>query len=72
MFDNPDIVHAVMKYTSDYYLEVSRRIFEASGDAINIFFIGNDLGAQTGPLLSPPLFREFVLPYLKKFVDAVV
>ncbi|MBP7962834.1 MAG: hypothetical protein KBG20_16080 [Caldilineaceae bacterium] len=69
MFDNPDIVHAVMKYTADYYLEVSRRIFEASGDAIDIFFIGNDLGAQTGPLLSPALFRRFVLPQLKRFVD---
>lgn len=69
MFDNPDIVHAVMQYTADFYLEVSRRIFEASGDAIDIFFIGNDLGAQSGPLLSPPLFREFVLPQLKRFVD---
>lgn len=68
MYDNPDIVHAVMKYTADYYLEVSRRIFEATGDAIDIFFIGNDLGAQTGPLVSPPLFREFVLPQLQRFV----
>jgi len=69
MYDNPEIVHAVMQYTADYYLEVSRRIFEAAGDAIDIFFIGNDLGAQTGPLLSPPLFREFLLPPLKRFVD---
>ncbi|MEA3337925.1 MAG: uroporphyrinogen decarboxylase family protein [Chloroflexota bacterium] len=68
MYDNPEIVDAVMAYTADYYLEVSRRIFEA-GDAIDIFFIGNDLGAQTGPLLSPPLFRQFILPHLARFVD---
>ena len=69
MYDNPDIVDAVMQYTADYYLEVSRRIFESSGDAIDIFFIGNDLGAQTGPLISPHLFRRFVLPHIKRFVD---
>lgn len=69
MYDNPDIVDAVLQYTADYYLEVSRRIFEASGDAIDIYFIGNDLGAQTGPLVSPHLFRRFVSPQLKRFVD---
>lgn len=58
-----------MNHTADYYLEVSRRTFEASGDAIDIFFIGNDFGAQTGPMLSPDLFREFILPQLKRFVD---
>jgi uroporphyrinogen-III decarboxylase len=48
---------------------VSRRIFEASGDAIDVFFIGNDLGAQNGPMVGPPQFRRFVLPHLKRFVD---
>ncbi len=69
MYDNPEIVDAVMDYTASYYLAVSRRIFEATGDAIDIFFIGNDLGAQTGPLLSPKLFRRFVIPHLQRFVD---
>lgn len=69
MYDNPEVVDAVMAYTSEYYLAVSRRIFEAVGDAIDIFFIGNDFGAQTGPMLSPQLFRRFVVPHLQRFVD---
>ncbi len=69
MYDEPEIVDAVMGYTADYYLEVSRRIFEAAGDAIDVFFIGNDFGAQTGPMLSPVLFRRFILPHLRRFVD---
>ena len=69
MYDNPEIVDVVMAKTADYYLEVSRRIFESSGDAIDIFFIGNDFGAQTGPLISPSLFRRFVLPQLERFVE---
>jgi uroporphyrinogen decarboxylase len=69
MYDNPEVVDAVMQHTADYYLGVSRRIFEASGDAIDVFFIGNDFGAQAGPMLSPKFFRRFILPHLKRFVD---
>lgn len=69
MYDHPEIVDAVMQHTADYYLAVSRRIFEASGDAVDIFFIGNDFGAQAGPMLSPRFFRRFILPHLRRFVD---
>jgi uroporphyrinogen-III decarboxylase len=68
MYDNPALVDACMERTADYYLAVSRRIFEASGDAIDIFFIGNDFGAQNGPMIGPALFRRFLLPQLNRFV----
>jgi uroporphyrinogen decarboxylase len=69
MYDSPELVDAVMTRTADYYLGVSRRIFEASGDAVDVFFIGNDFGAQTGPMISPKLFRRFILPHLKRLTD---
>jgi uroporphyrinogen decarboxylase len=69
MFDEPELVDAVMQHLIDYYAEVSKRIFDAAGDVIDIFFIGNDLGSQTGPLLSPELFERFVLPHLRRLVD---
>lgn len=69
MYDNPDVVDAVLTRTASYYLEVNRRIFEASGDAIDLFFIGNDFGAQSGPMVGPAHFRRFLLPHLKQFVD---
>ena len=63
MVDNPEIVDAVMQHTADYYLAVSRRTFEASGDAIDIFFIGNDFGAQAGPMLGRRRFAVHI-PHL--------
>jgi len=69
MYDNPELVDAVMAHAADYYLAVSRRVFEASGDAIDVFFIGNDFGAQTGPMISPKFFRRFILPHLKRLTD---
>ena len=69
MYDEPELVDALMEHLVDYYAAVSRRIFDAAGDVIDIFFIGNDLGSQTGPLLSPVLFERFVLPHLRRFID---
>ena len=69
MYDAPDVVDAVMQHMVDYYAAVSRNIFDAAADAIDIFFIGNDLGSQTGPLLGPDLFARFVLGHLKRLID---
>ena len=69
MYDEPEVIDTVMTRLVDYYAEVNRRIFDAAADAIDIFFIGNDLGSQTGPLLGEALFRRFVLPHIKRLVD---
>ena len=69
MYDAPEVVDAVMEHMVDYYVGVSQRIFDAAADSIDIFFIGNDLGSQTGPLLGLPLFERFVLPHLVRLID---
>jgi len=69
MYDAPDVVDAVMRHMVDYYAAVSERTFDAASDAIDIFFVGNDLGGQRGPLLGPPLFERFVLPHLARLTD---
>ncbi|HNS48480.1 MAG TPA: uroporphyrinogen decarboxylase family protein [bacterium] len=67
MYEDPGFVDAVLDRITGFYLEVNRRIFEAAADRLDIFFIGNDFGSQTGPLISPNLFRRFLLPRLEKF-----
>ena len=69
MYEDPERVDAVMTHIVDYYAAVSRRIFDAAADALDVFFIGNDFGSQTGPLLSEDLFRRFVLPHLRRLID---
>jgi uroporphyrinogen decarboxylase len=69
MYDRPELVDSVMRHLVDYYAEVSRRIFEAAADVIDVFFIGNDFGSQTGPLLGPGLFERFILPHLRRLIE---
>lgn len=69
MYDNPELVDTLLTHIVDYYFEVSRRIFDAAADVIDIFFIGNDFGGQTGPLIGEKLFRRFFVPHLKRLAD---
>ena len=69
MYDDPELVDAVIRHMVDFYAASSQRIFDAASDAVDIFFIGNDFGSQMGPLLSPEMFERFVLPHLKRLID---
>jgi uroporphyrinogen decarboxylase len=69
MLEAPALVDAVLQHLVDFYAEASRRIFEEAGDLIDIFFFGNDLGSQTGPLVGPALFERFLLPHLRRLID---
>jgi uroporphyrinogen decarboxylase len=69
MFDAPELVDAVLQHIVDYYTAISQRIFDAAANALDIFFIGNDFGSQTGPLLSPAQFERFMLPHVARLID---
>ncbi len=69
MYDHPAMVEALFEKITDYYFEVSRRTFAQFPDVIDIFFIGNDLGSQIGPLLGVELFNRFLAPSLKRLID---
>ena len=69
MYTAPEVIEATMRHIMDYYVTVSQRIFDEAGDLIDVFFIGNDLGGQQGPLLGPQLFVRYILPHLKRLID---
>jgi uroporphyrinogen decarboxylase len=69
MYEAPELVDAVLAHIVDYYVGSSQRIFDAAADVIDIFFIGNDFGTQTGPIMGQALFRRFMLPHLKRMVE---
>ncbi len=69
MYTDPELVASIFKKVVDYYFKVSTRIFEEAADLIDIFFIGNDFGSQSGPLLDEHLFNQFILPHLKRMAE---
>jgi uroporphyrinogen decarboxylase len=69
MYDAPEAAARLFQHLVDYYAAVSERIFDAAGDVIDIFFIGNDFGSRGGPLIGPELFAQFFVPHLRRFAD---
>ena len=59
---NPKLTHAFL----DELLEIHRKnlesYMEACGDEIDIIGFGDDMGMQTGPQISPAMYRELFKP----------
>jgi len=53
----------------DLQIEVTRRILEAAGGAADFVWLGEDLGTQISPIISPTTFRKHIRPRYQKFID---
>jgi len=69
LYDDPVFVETMLNRIVDYYATLNTRIFEEAGDLIDLLFIRNDFGTQTGPLISVEHFERFVAPCLKRLVE---
>jgi len=58
-----------MDRKNEIQLEMLFRTLEASRGAIDILWLGEDLGTQRGPLISKELFRKHLRPRHQRFVD---
>lgn len=67
MYTDPAVVDAVTAHVVDFYLAANERYFAQVGDRMDAFFFGNDFGSQLDLLISPRLFRRFVLPSFERF-----
>lgn len=65
----PEIADAILGHIFDFYYEHHRRIFEAGRGKIDLTYVAEDLGSQTGPLMSLALYRRFLLPNQIKMAD---
>ncbi len=69
----PDIADAILGHLFDFYYEQNRRIFDAGiidgEQRIDITYVAEDLGSQTGPLISLDMYRRFLLDNQRKMAD---
>ena len=66
MAGNPEMANFVFDKFTDFYYEFYCRIFEQTGDLIDIFALADDFGMQNALLISPRMFEKFVAPRLQK------
>jgi uroporphyrinogen decarboxylase len=71
MVERPDWVHFLGRKFTDFYLEDYTRAAELTDGRIDLYLLISDLGSQRGPLISKPMFEQFVAPYLKEMIDRI-
>ena len=69
MQTHPEIVEAVTRHITDFYLAANEKLFALAGEKIDAVFIGVDMGSQQDLLISPECFKRFLFPYIKELID---
>jgi len=65
----PELADAILGHLFDFHYEHHRRIFEAGRGRIDLTYVAEDLGSQTGPLMSLAMYRRFLLENQIKMAD---
>jgi uroporphyrinogen decarboxylase len=65
----PEIADAILGHIFDFHHEHHRRIFDAGRGRIDLTYVAEDLGSQTGPLMSLAMYRRFLMPNQVRMAD---
>jgi uroporphyrinogen-III decarboxylase len=66
--DNPRLVDEFHEIAADFLIKAAKQMIKAGVDAV---YIGEDLGFNAAPFLSPQQFRKFTFPHLKKLIRTI-
>ena len=65
-YDQPELIHAISRHHLDFIRTIYSRVMEkVEGDFV---FIWEDMSFKNGPLISPALVREFMMPYYRELI----
>ena len=68
-YDDPDLVEDVLDTLCDLWSAFYPRVIAQA--PIDFFFVWEDMCFKTGPLLSPHLFKKFLVPRYQRFTAAL-
>jgi len=66
--DHPNFVHRLLRSIADYNIAQTKEALKYDIDAV---YFGDDWGQQTGLQMGPCIWREFILPELKRMYAVV-
>ena len=65
MHTHPEMVRLLFDRISDVKARIAEGFVRAD---VDVLFIGDDIGIQHGPIMAPEMWREFLLPPLRKII----
>jgi len=67
---HPRLAEGIMDKVTNIMLDMIEKFVKPIGEYLDVVFFGDDLGMQTGPFISPRLYKQYIKPRQKKIVDA--
>jgi uroporphyrinogen decarboxylase len=67
----PKLAGALAQKLADHYVANLPRYLDAVGEYIQIIQMGDDLGTQRGPQMSPEMYRQIIKPYQRQVYEYV-
>jgi len=67
----PDIACAIMDRITDIYIANVTRVLQAAAGEIDMVYTYDDVGTQAGLLLSPRMWRQYILPRHRRLNAAI-
>ncbi len=64
-------IRKMVEKLTDIYMEKLPKVLDAVSPYTQIIRMGDDLGVQSGPMISPELYREIYFPYHKRLFQMV-
>jgi len=68
---NPDLVEAVLDRVEAIQTEMMKRFLSQAGDTVDLVFISDDVGGQTGLLMSPEMWRRHLQPRMQRWCELI-
>jgi hypothetical protein len=69
-YDDPELVHDIMRWWLDFYMRVISRVTHHF-DGVDYVLLWEDMAFKTGPLISPEFVRQFMMPYYEPLIDHI-
>ena len=65
-YDDPQLIHDILDYLTDFWIEIYGYVLQdVQPDSAEFW---EDMAYKSGPLISPALFREFMMPRYKRLI----
>ncbi len=71
LVENPDVACAIMNRFTDIYIENTLRVIEAAGGLLDMVYTYDDVGTQNALLISPRMWRKYILPRHQRLNSAI-
>jgi uroporphyrinogen decarboxylase len=65
---NPEVARAVIGRVRAFYLAYAERVFAAAEGQLDLVCTGDDFGSQTGPLISPAMWTDYLGDGFRDFI----